>query len=44
MRMHAASDFKAVVRMNMTCDNKAATEDITLTENTFGPDIENSKA
>ena len=36
---HSVSDFTAVMRMNLTCDNEATTEDVSLTKKTFGPGI-----
>ena len=40
---HAANDFKAVIRMNLMRDNQATTEDVTLTEKTFVPEVRDSK-
>ena len=36
---HSASDIKSAIRMNLTRDNKATTEDASLAEKTFGTDI-----
>ena len=36
---HSVSDFKAAVRMSLMRDNKVTTEDVALTEKTFGPDV-----
>ena len=40
---HSTSDFKAAIRVNLTRDNKATTEDVALFENAFGLDISGFK-
>ena len=36
---HSASNFKTVIRVNLTRDKEVTTEDAALAENSFGPDV-----